>query len=649
MNAKKYALKWVPFLANLLVLTALLFGMAAQPANAAVPKESTAPHLTVVGGVLINDTTWTEGETYQVDGYIDVPAGVTLTIESGVTVENYSGGGGLRYNFTVEGTLIANGTAGQPIQFNPGPTGWSGIIITGEAGVIHTGSSLNYVIAEGGGYGGSGVAAALSIQYAVVDVHNCQFNNSPGDGILGNDASAQGVANIYDTSFTGNQGYAVNFEDGTVNPVLSNLTATGNGGALSVDGDVVNMDNATLQGAHVWENMGLPYLIWGTIVGPDSVLVVEPGVQVLAYDGNDALDVQGRLIANGTPSHPIRFDPVYPALGWAGIAILGEDETQPSTGNLLSHVVITKGGFYGGCNLYVSYGNVMVADSQLDGSQQSGVCLEHGASLAMTNTLLTNNQVYAMDVRDASAQFTLDNLSATGNTYNTVGIETGTLMGNHTWPKSGINTYDVYGYVTIAPTGTLTIEPGVTVLSAYGTYITVGGTLTATGTVAEPITFSGETPTPGVWAGISFVGTPVQHAIGKFAYATLEYGGYGGAALVSIENADVNFNHCILRNSTSDAIRIYPGPTAARQPGAVAATTMQIGWSQLTDIGGYGISNLAPVVTVQAIYNWWGSSTGPAAPDNPAGTGSPVSGNVLYRPYLPVPNPSVIYLPFTKK
>ena len=31
------------------------------------------------------------------------------------------------------------------------------------------------------------------------------------------------------SSFTNNAGYAVNFQDGSVNPVLSNLTATGNG------------------------------------------------------------------------------------------------------------------------------------------------------------------------------------------------------------------------------------------------------------------------------------------------------------------------------------------------------------------------------------------------------------------------------------
>ena len=66
-------------------------------------------------------------------------------------------------------------------------------------------------------------------------------------------------------SFTNNQGYAVNFEDGSVNPVLSNLTATGNGASLGYDGNLVYVNDATLHGAHTWENMGLPYLILQTM------------------------------------------------------------------------------------------------------------------------------------------------------------------------------------------------------------------------------------------------------------------------------------------------------------------------------------------------------------------------------------------------
>jgi hypothetical protein len=583
-----------------------------------------------------------------VDIYVDVVAGVTLTIEPGVTVGNYSGGGSQNYNFDVEGILVANGTALLPIVFNPGPEGWSGINITGQPGAINTGSSLSYVVLDGGGSGGSGVGADLRLQYATVDVDHCQFINSPGDGILGDDATAGGVANVYDSSFTGNAGYAINFQNGSVNPVLANLTASGNGPSLPYGGDLVVVNDATLHGAHTWENMGLPYLILGTIVGSDGTLTIEPGVEVLAQPGNDALDVQGTLFAEGTAGEPIHFYPADLASGWSGIAIMGT-EGSPSAGGWFDHMSITKGGFTGGsCDLYVTYGNATVTNSQLESSEDSGVCLDHGATLTMTDTQLTNNQEYAINVIDAGVFFTLDNLTASGNMSDTIGVEGGTLVGNnHTWSKSGIDTYDLfYGAVTVAPTGTLNIEPGVTVLFGETRDITVRGALNAIGTPTNPITFTGETPTPGLWAGLNFVGTAQQHAVGNLAYATIEYGGYGGSAMVYIENADVTFRHCILRYCSHDAIEIQPGQALASLPaGASDTQSIEVSRSSLVDIASYAINNQGSQ-PVLAAYNWWGSASGPSANDNPGGTGSALSGQVLYRPYLTGPNGMFVYLPF---
>ena len=635
--------RWSLFV-KLLALAVLAFSLAARPANA-------APQATIVSGILTENTIWTlAGNPYQVDKYLDVPIGVTLTIEAGVVVENYYGpSASTNYNFDVEGRLVVNGTDILPVHFFPGLDGWSGIHITGQPGAINTGSSLSYVVLEGGGYTGSGTAANLLLQYAVVYVHHCQFNHSPGDGILGDDASAQGVANIYDSSFTNNTGYAVNFEDGSVNPVLANLTASGNGASLPYGGNLVVINDATLHGNHTWENMGLPYLILQTMVGSDGVLTIEPGVQVLAQPGNDALDVQGTLWAYGTASQVIHFDPADAASGWSGIAIMGT-EGYPSAGGWFNHVSITKGGFTGGsCDLYVTYGNATVTNSQLESSEDSGVCLDHGATLTMTDTQLTNNQEYAMDVIDAGVFFTLDNLAASGNMSDTIGVEGGTLVGNnHTWSKSGIDTYDLfYGAVTVATTGTLNIEPGVTVLFGETRDITVHGTLTALGTASDPILFTVETPTPtpGLWAGMIFEGTPDQHAVGRLAYATLEYGGYGGSAMVSIQNADVFFNHCTLRYSSHDAIEIQPGQALAALPtGASDTQLVEVNWSSLYDIASYAINNQGnqPVL---ATYNWWGSASGPTANDNPGGTGSALSGQVLYRPYLTGPNRMFIFLP----
>jgi hypothetical protein len=308
----------------------------------------------------------------------------------------------------------------------------------------------------------------------------------------------------------------------------------------------------------------------------------------------------------------------------------------------MSRLNITKGGYTGGsCDLYIVYGNASVTNSQLDSSGGSGLCLDHGSTLTLTDTLFTNNQKYAIDLLDAGSLFTLDALTATGNLSNTVGVKGGTLYGPHTFPKSGINTYDLYGSLTVAPTGTLSIEQGVTVLFGVTRDITVYGTFNAIGTPDEPILFSAEVPTPGQWAGINFYGTAGALFAGHFAYTTLEYGGYGGSAMVSLSNANATFSHCVLRYCSGDAIEILPGK-------AVADEVPVLDWTSLHDINGYAIDNKSSQ-PVQAHYNWWGVANGPTADGNPGGTGSTLSGPVNYWPYLTGLETRFLFLPLLKR
>lgn len=141
---------------KLLVLVALMLSLSAQPTRA-------APQGTYINGHITVDTTWTlAGSPYQVYIEVIVDPGVTLTIDPGVLVENYPGPSGSNsYSFTVEGTLVANGSMIAPIYFYGGLDGWSGINIIGSSGEIHYGSLLHYVILDGGGFGGSGVGANL--------------------------------------------------------------------------------------------------------------------------------------------------------------------------------------------------------------------------------------------------------------------------------------------------------------------------------------------------------------------------------------------------------------------------------------------------------------------------------------------------------
>ncbi len=84
------------------------------------------------GGTIAADTTWTAAAgPYNVTSSINIPSGVTLTIEPGTTI--YLGSG---VNFTVAngGRLLAEGTPNAPIRFTTSPgsgVSWGGMVIDG--------------------------------------------------------------------------------------------------------------------------------------------------------------------------------------------------------------------------------------------------------------------------------------------------------------------------------------------------------------------------------------------------------------------------------------------------------------------------------------------------------------------------------------
>ncbi len=109
------------------------------------------------------------------------------------------------------------------------------------------------------------------------------------------------------------------------------------------------------------------------------------------------------------------------------------------------------------------------------------------------------------------------------------------------WTPAG-SPYVVSGTVTIVPTASLVISPGVTVLFEGETGLVAEGPLTAVGTPAQPITFTTRLapPLPVAWDGITLVGSgnTLQHCRISYGY----YGLYLHAASERNVVAD-----CLLR------------------------------------------------------------------------------------------------------
>lgn len=87
---------------------------------------------TNVSGAFFSNTNWTKaGSPYNVTGDVQVPAGVTLSIEPGVQIK-FNGD----YQILIKGCLMANGTKTSPIVFNSGS-------IAGKAMIMFRSTNLS--------------------------------------------------------------------------------------------------------------------------------------------------------------------------------------------------------------------------------------------------------------------------------------------------------------------------------------------------------------------------------------------------------------------------------------------------------------------------------------------------------------------------
>ncbi|HRY32508.1 MAG TPA: T9SS type A sorting domain-containing protein [Bacteroidales bacterium] len=128
-----------------------------DPQNTVYP----ATTITVNGGDMTTNTTWSAGQVYLLNGWVYVKDGVTLTIEPGTIIRGDKTNKG---SLIIErgAKLIAQGTAGQPIVFTSNQAAgsrdygdWGGIIICGRATVNQPGGEATIEGGVGAMYGGA--------------------------------------------------------------------------------------------------------------------------------------------------------------------------------------------------------------------------------------------------------------------------------------------------------------------------------------------------------------------------------------------------------------------------------------------------------------------------------------------------------------
>jgi Right handed beta helix region len=485
-----------------------------------------------------SDTTWTAaGNPYTLTANITVPAGVTLTIGPGVQVLADPASG-----LDIDGALVAQGTLAAPITFTrSGASGkWQGLSVTGTAAAPGS-ASLAYVNVSHGG--SCTYCADLYVENSTaVTVANSTFTDSATHGIY----AYSGSVNVSDSSFTNNVLNAIRYDSGAANPVLARLTATGNGT------DAVSTGSGTMTGDHVWEAMGLPYVMTGSLIlATGGSLTISPGVEVRFSAGNNGLTINGALTAVATPSTPITLTGLTAIAGsWQGVQVLGGSATFDS-------VSIAYGGFCTYCaDLYVQGPTVQVTRSSFSNSATDGIYVYSG-NANVSQSLFANNTRYAINYQRAESNPVLASLTATGNGTDAVAMGSGTMSGAHIWEANGIPSYVVTGSQTLATGATLTIQPGVQVIFLPNQGLTVQGTLNAVGLPAAPISLTGTSAAAGSWRGLTVNGSATLD------FVTIAGGGgnctYCADLYVQGTTAQAQVTRSSFLNSGTDGIYAYTG------------------------------------------------------------------------------------------
>ena len=524
---------------------------------------------TNVSGPITQNTTWTlapippnNGSPYIVTGDITINFGVTLTIQPGVEVK-FAG----NFKITVNGTLNAAGTSSQNIRFTsnqstPAPGNWKSIYFNG---VSSNNSVLDYAIVE---YGGNIDGANIYLEQSSPTITNSTISYSSDFAMtLHSFSSGTCYPNFSNNTFTNNAKNAVRFFG---NVYYSGTLQKANAPYVITDPIIIH------------DVTPIP-TVW--TIGAGVEMRFDAGKRINM--GDPPSNHNGGLNVQGTVSEPVIFTSNQPAGTqtpgfWSGLALLRGSATidharieyadygvyvpsgssvygtptiqsnliqnnnrgiffEPSTrSNILNNTITNNSyGIYAGCNLSTGCNPVInfnsihsntaynlythnynePATARINAVNNWWGSNDPNVFLATIHDYLDNNNYAAVDF----APF----LDAPAGNPNTSWNDR--LYGNYQnlTLVAAYSPYRAIRNVVIAPTKTLTINPGVEVKfdSGYGLLIR-WGTLNAAGTSSTPIRFMSNAATPAVadWTGIRLE-YPSPSSI--IDYANIEYADTG--------------------------------------------------------------------------------------------------------------------------
>ena len=552
-----------------------------------------------------------------------VASGATLTAQPGTIIK---AGQGTRVS--AEGTLDAVGTEAEPITFTSindnsvgGATGsgspragdWEGILVGGEGSLRLGYAAIDYAI-----YGIQGENGQGGDDLGAFSVTHSSISDSLQEGLFVRFGSTD-TPTISDDTVDDSGGPAMAIEGTNLSAsTLSGNSGAGNHGGMFIGGAITA--SGTISESGLDPTIGAQYVTSELTVAPGATLKIPAG-QTWKGDDHGQLLVEGTIEAEGTASEPVTFTSINdgtvgghangegeegpPKPGdWEGILVGGEGSLRLGYAAIDYAIYGIQGeNGQGGDDL----GAFSVTHSSISDSLQEGLFVRFGSTDTPTISDDTVDDSGGPAMAIEGTNLSASTLSGNSGAGNHGGMFIGgAITASGTISESGLDPTIGAQYVTseltVAPGATLKIPAGQTWKGDDHGQLLVEGTIEAEGTASEPVTFTsindnsvgGATgsgsPAPGDWEGIAVDNGGSADLDGT----TLDY---AATALSVAEEAQVTITGAILHSTVGVSSHAY-----------VEAT---------------GVN--------------WGSPSGPA----PFGTGTPIEGEVLAKPWVGYVAPSI--------
>jgi hypothetical protein len=548
----------------------------------AIVRAEIVPH----SGDITVDTVWSAVDIHRVVDHLRVADNVTLTIQPGTIVQfNWQLG------LTVDGTLVATGTADDPILFtsDEDDTGFDGVLGTeddldtngngpsnGRQGawqqVILTDTASGIVMEHlefrfSGGWNG---VPTVHVNGGEPILRKCVFSGPNGVAVR-----VEGAMPILDGSVFRNGRYAAITLDLASNPSMIGVSFENN----QVNGAVV--DAGELPGDAFWDDPDLPLQLSGSITVPEGNTLTLAAGQVVKGRSTtpDRILVNGTLIVEGTADLPVVFTEnrddsaggdmnndgstsIPCPDGWGGITL-----ASTSKGNVLQHAEIRFTGRASGHGLHVDGAELTMSGGSIrsNGSYSAGLRID--ASDPVITGVTFTGHLGAPISMDLASNPDLEGSVIQNNRWNGLWLDKGELVSDMVWNEPDV-VHILNGPITVPEGITLRIENGQVVKGWAHTQdrLIIEGALSVTGSLEQPVVFTehrddtigSDTNGDGDSVPVRGSGPSLVFNLGslesRLSHAEIRYGGGNGIPAILADGASVTVTNCLISDSNVSGV-----------------------------------------------------------------------------------------------